>query len=113
MLDQDCIDKVYQTLGFHYADQLVHRVVDDLAMRLTHCNHLWNEANWDELQKVSCHIATLSKRVGLPALARCAQGVAECIEAADWPALDATLWRMTRVGEASVAAIWGRQNLSL
>ena len=112
-LDRVCLDRLYNRLGFHDADQLVCRAVDEIATRVTDSSRYWSIGDWGALLDCVNGIDKLATQVGMPALARCARDVAGCIRFADRPALDATLWRMTHLGEASVAAVSGQQDLSL
>lgn len=112
-LDRECLDKLYERLGFHDADHLVCRAVDELSQRLGECGPLWSSGDWTALHGCIGRIDQMATQVGMPALARSARDVVTCIRSGDRPALDATLWRMIRIGEASLNAVWGQQDLSL
>ena len=112
-LDRDCLDKLYERLGFHDADHLVCRAVEDLSQRLAEAGSVWRDADWGNLLETAQRVDQIATQVGLPALARCARDVAECIQTGDRPALDATLWRLVRIGETTLNAVWGQQDLSL
>jgi hypothetical protein len=112
-LDSECLERLYERLGFHDADHLVCRAVDELAQRVAQCTDLWQKGDWQRLNETARCVHQLATQIGMPVLARVARDVSYCVNISDRPALDATLDRMTRLGEAALKAMWGQQDLSI
>ena len=105
-LDESRLNTLYAQLGAPGAEDVVCRAMEDLAVRLSHCDRLYRTENWKELRKNSRSLIAIADQVGMRSLSRSATAVTECIDAADRPALAATLSRLMRIGERSLCAIW-------
>lgn len=112
-LDQEFLTNLYERLGFHDADYLLCRAVEDIAKRLHQCAKLWSRGDWKDLRAAVASINKSATQVGMPVLARIARDVRDCIDAGDRSALDATLARMVRIGEGSLTEVWGQQDMSI
>lgn len=112
-VDQERLSALYAQLGVPGAENVVCRAMEDLALRLSHCDTLYRKSDWTELRKtVRCLIA-IADQVGMQMLSQIAADVTGCIDREDRVALAATLSRLLRVGERSLAAIWDVGDLNL
>lgn len=112
-VDQEKLSALYAQLGNAGAEDVVCRAMEELALRLSHCNRLFQDHNWTDLRKNSRSLMPISDQVGLERLASVAGDVVRCIDQRDEVALSATLTRLIRIGERSLTAIWDTQDLSL
>lgn len=111
-LDQDRLAGLYLQLGEASADDIVCRAIEELAMRLSHCERLWRQNDHMALRKSARSLVAISDQIGMATLARVAGDVTNAIDAADGSAIAATLFRLIRIGERSLTAVWDMQDLS-
>ncbi len=112
-LDQDRLGGLYRQLGEASAEDVVCRAIEELAVRLAHCERLWHQQDHLGLRKCTRSLIAISDQIGMSALARIAGDVTGAIDVGDGPAIGATLFRMLRIGERSLTAVWDLQDLSL
>jgi len=107
------LGQLYRQLGDAGAEDVICRAIEELAVRLSHCERLWREQDWLGLRKSARSLIAISDQIGMSALARVAQDVTDTIDAVDHVATSATLFRLIRVGERSLTAVWDLQDLSV
>ncbi len=112
-LDPDRLNGLYRQLGEASAEDVVCRAIEELAVRLTHCERLWRQQDSDGLRKTTRSLIAISEQIGMTALARVAGDVTDVIDNGDSSAIGATLFRLLRVGERSLSAVWDLQDLSV
>ncbi len=112
-LDPDRLGHLYRQLGDAGAEDVVCRAIEELAVRLSHCERLWREQDWQGLRKSARSLIAISEQIGMTALARVAGDVTATVDAQDYVANSATLFRLIRVGERSLTAVWDLQDLSV
>ena len=112
-VDHDKLGALYSELGHAGAENVVCRAMEELALRMAHCDRLYVAGDMDELRKSSRSLIAISDQIGMHALGRVAKDVARCIDQRDPVALGATLARLMRTGEASLTAIWDLQGLTV
>ena len=112
-LDQGRIETLYRQLGPRGAVDVVCRAIEERAVRLAHCARLWRMRHHGDLRKSARSLVAISDQIGMTTLARVARDVTEAIDCGDDAALSATLFRLIRIGERSLAAVWDLQDLSL
>lgn len=110
-LDPDRLSDLYKDLGQHGAEDVVCRAIEELAVRLTHCERVWRHNDMPNLRKSARSLIAISEQVGMMGMANIARHVTETIDAEDHPAIAATLFRLIRVGERSLTAIWEQNDL--
>jgi hypothetical protein len=110
-LDQDRLNGLYLQLGAAGADDVVCRAIEELAVRLSHCERLWRLGEIEDLRKSARSLIAISDQIGMTALARVAHDVTKAVDANDVPALAATVFRLIRIGERSLTAVWDLQDL--
>jgi hypothetical protein len=112
-VNQDRLGALYAQLGEAGAEDVVCRAMEELALRLSHCNRLFASGNWAELRKCVRSLAAIADQIGMHILARVSQDVVQCIDMEDTIALAATLSRLLRIGERSLTAIWDLQDITI
>ena len=112
-LDQDQLNGLYTQLGEANAEDIVCRAIEELAVRMSHCERLWRERDYDALRKSARSLIAISEQIGMTGLARVAGDVTVAVDNGDYPALGATVFRLLRIGERSLMAVWDLQDLSV
>lgn len=112
-LDPDRLEQLYRQMGPGAAEDVICRAVEELAIRLTRCERDWRGGDMTALRKHARSLIAIAEQIGMTALARVAGDVTRTIDAGDWPAIGATLFRLIRVGERSLTAVWDTQDLSV
>ncbi|WP_037228027.1 hypothetical protein [Roseobacter sp. GAI101] len=112
-VDQERLGTLYAQLGEAGAEDVVCRAMEELALRMSHCDRLFRESNWDELRKNSRSLIAIADQVGLQKLGLVASDVMSAIDQHDEVAVAATLTRLIRIGERSLTAIWDTQDMSV
>lgn len=112
-LDSERLGALYRQLGDTGAEDVVCRAIEELAVRLSHCERLWRQQEWQDLRKSARSLIAISEQIGMTALASVARDVTQAVDADDHVAVSATLFRLIRVGERSLTAVWDLQDLSV
>ena len=112
-LDPDKLTALYDQLGEAGAEDVVCRAVEEMAVRLTHCERLWRQDDMESLRKSARSLIAIADQIGMTALASIAGDVTRAIDAKDHPAIAAILFRLMRVGERSLTAIWDQQDVTI
>ena len=112
-LDQDRLSGLYHQLGETGAEDVVCRAIEELAVRLAHCERLWRQRDQAGLRKCARSLIAIADQIGMATLARVAGDVTHVIDMGDAPATGATLFRLLRIGERSLTAVWDLQDLSV
>ena len=112
-VDQERLGTLYAQLGEAGAEDVVCRAMEELALRMSHCDRLFRESNWDDLRKNSRSLIAIADQVGLQKLGLVASDVMSTIDQHDEVAVAATLTRLIRIGERSLTAIWDTQDMSV
>lgn len=112
-VDHDRLDALYSEMDHAAAEDMVCRAMEQLALRMAHCDRHYRAANFDELHKSSRSLVAIADQIGMTVMARVAADVARCAETQDLVALAATLSRLMRTGEESLSAIWDLQDVTI
>lgn len=112
-LDPDRLGELYAQLGEAGAEDVVCRAMEELAVRLSHTERLYRQNEMMDLRKSARSLVAISEQIGMYSVARVARDVTYCIDDDDHVALAATLYRLLRIGERSLTAIWDMQDLSV
>jgi len=110
-VDQERLGSLYAQLGEAGAEDVVCRALEELAMRMTHCDKLYRDEAWRDLRKNTRSLIAIADQIGMAKLSKVAGDVTVCIDQEDHAALAATLSRLLRIGERSLTAIWDIGNL--
>lgn len=112
-LNPDRLAELYGQLGESGAEDVVCRAIEELAVRLSHCEQDWRAGRRAELAKRARSLIAISDQIGMTALARVAGDVVAAQGVNDPAAQSATLFRLIRIGEKSLTAVWDQQDLSV
>jgi len=112
-VDHDRLNELYTQLGQSNAEDIVCRAMEELALRLTHCDKLYRDKAWGDLHKSAKSLVAIADQIGMPAVSSVAGHVTICIDRADTIALAATVARLLRIGEDSLAVIWDLQDITI
>jgi hypothetical protein len=112
-VDHDRLGALYADMGHTGAEDVVCRAMEELALRMAHCDRLHRAGDYDELRKSARSLIAISDQIGMGLLARVAHDVMICIDRGDGVALSATLGRLMRAGEGSLIAIWDLQDITI
>lgn len=112
-LDPDKLGELYAQLGEAGAEDVVCRAIEELAVRLTHCERLWRQDDMVALRKNARSLIAISEQIGMTAMAAIARDVTQAVDSEDAPAIAAILFRLLRVGERSLTAVWDQQDLTV
>ena len=112
-LDPDRLQALYVQLGEAEAENVVCRAIEELAVRLAHCERLWRADATGDLRKCARSLIAIAEQIGMSTLTATARDLTHAIDAADGPAIGATLFRLIRIGERSLTAVWDLQDMSV
>lgn len=112
-LDQEILEGMFADLGKLKAEDVVFRAVEELSLRLSTVENAYYEGNSDRILKAAKSIVGVAEQVGMTMLARVARDVVICGQEGDRIALAATLSRLMRIGDSSLAAIWDPHHLTV
>jgi hypothetical protein len=112
-LDPDRLGALYSQLGEVGAEDVICRAMEELAVRMAHCERLHRQSNWLELRKSARSLVAIADQIGMHMLSRVATDVTMAIDVNNTVAIASTLARLLRIGERSLTAIWDSQDLSL
>lgn len=113
ILDQDRLGALYAQLGETGAEDVVCRALEELALRLSHCESMYRDNAWSELRKNTRSLIAIAEQIGMSALSQVAGDVTRCIDQGDATATASTLSRLIRVGERSLTAVWDIQDFTI
>lgn len=112
-IDHDRLGALYAEMGNVGAENVVCRAMEELALRMSHCDRLHRSGEMEHLRKSARSLIAISDQIGMVLLANVARDVMTCIDKSDIVALAATLARLMRIGEGSLVAIWDLQDITI
>lgn len=112
-LDPERLGGLYRQLGDAGAEDVVCRAIEELAVRLSHCERHWRQGDWRSLRKCARSLIAIAEQIGMVALARVARSVTDAVDNGDQVATSAVLFRLIRVGERSLTEVWDLQDMSI
>lgn len=96
-------------LGPEVADNVICQTLEDLAVRLAAAERYYNDEDDKRLRREIGMLGGLADQLGMSALRRVAIDGMACVDRKDRVATAAVLSRMTRLGQASMTAVWDHQ----
>ena len=112
-VDYDRLNELYTQLGQSNAEDIVCRAMEELALRLTHCDKLYRDKALGDLHKSAKSLVAIAYQIGMPAVSSVAGHVTICIDCENTIALAARVARLLRIGEESLAVIWDLQDITI
>lgn len=112
-VDYDRLDALYAEKDPVLAEDMVCRAMEEVALRMAHCERHFRADDMEGLRKSSKSLIAIADQIGMTVISRVACDVAECAMLGDKVALAATLGRLLRAGEGSLTAIWDLQDITI
>jgi len=112
-VDRNRLTELKIRLGDVGAENLMYRTMEELAVHLAKVHTALNRGHLYEVQAAAGKIATKSDHVGLTTLGIVAKDVHDLAATDNAAALSACAARLSRVGEGSLIAVWGAEDLSM
>ncbi|MCA8878622.1 MAG: hypothetical protein KDA73_01430 [Rhodobacteraceae bacterium] len=112
-LDANKLAFLYRHLGDREADLLICDAMEDLALALARVSRAKAQDDLATVAEQTLILEQIGARVGLEKLRRVAADVRCCAAAGPGAALEATLARLARIGDLSLAAIWDPKDASM
>jgi len=112
-VDRDRLGDLYTQLGEHSAEDIVCRAMEEVSLRMTHCDRAYRGGAMDDLRKSARSLIAIAEQIGMDDVGRVAKDVVACIDRSDPVAIAATLGRLMRAGEGSLSAVWDLQDLTI
>lgn len=109
----DRLDALYSEMDPINAEDVVCRAMEELALRMAHCERLFRADDLECLHKASKSLIAIADQIGMGVMSQVARDVALCAAAGDKTALSATMGRLLRTGEGSLTAIWDLQDITI
>lgn len=112
-VNHDRLGALYAEMDPANAEDVVCRAMEELALRLAHCDRQFRAGDHEALAKSSKSLIAIADQIGMDVLAKVAKDVTACTKSGDPVALAATLGRLMRTGEGSLSAIWELQDVTI
>ena len=112
-VNRDRLDALNAEMDPITAEDMVCRAMEELALRMAHCDRLYRAGQLDELRKSSKSLIAIAEQIGMDVMARVAADVSYCAKSGDRAALASTIARLHRTGEGSLSAIWDLQDITI
>lgn len=112
-VNNDRLGALYAQMGEVSAEDILCRAMEELALRMSHCERLFRTDDHAGLRKSARSLIAIADQIGMDVLARVAGDVTYCIDRQDTVGLAATLNRLMRTGEGSLTAVWDLQDVTL
>lgn len=103
------LTRLYRDHGDREADRIICDAMEDLALSLARIGRASRADDRRAVAELADGMVALCAGIGLPKLSRVARSVGICARRDDVPALEATLSRLSRVGDRSLSAVWDPQ----
>ncbi|MCV6598089.1 MAG: hypothetical protein OIF40_13525 [Mangrovicoccus sp.] len=105
-LDQSQLVQLYRDCGEERAEQALADAIENIAVILMRLERLGPHGSLTEIADLATQLASYARCCGMVDLARVSEHVKNAAAQIDLAALGATLARLGRIGDHSMAAIW-------
>lgn len=112
-IDRDRLYLLVRDLGEAGAERVIDRALEELSCRLLAVETGWAEGDFPRVARAAQSLIAIADQVGMHLLSHVACDVASLAGQTDAPALAATVARLQRVGERSILAMWGAEDISV
>lgn len=112
-LNPSRLTELFVQLGNRSAEDVVCRAMEELAVRLADIEAAYWQSDFSKVSKGSRGLIAIADQIGLNGLAQVARHVAATASRNDKTAIAATVSRLVRIGDKSLAAVWDAQNMSV
>lgn len=112
-LEPSRLAELYLKYGEDRAERLLSEAVEDIALALSRLSRLGPHGSLTEIADIALGLSENATQCGMLDLANVAISVRKAAAQIDLAALGATMARVSRVGDRSLAAIWGPCNAQI
>jgi hypothetical protein len=105
------LDRLFAEKNVDEAEEVVCRVLEDIAMRLDMLQQGRDQSDFAVMFKPARRIGLVAVQIGLTEVSVAAEHVVKCLEQADGVALEATLARLERGFDVAVSEVWNYRSL--
>lgn len=95
----------------HDAEEIVCRMLEDIAMRLDMLQRAMAEHTFDTMERPARRIGAIADQMGLTEVAVAVGHVLNCLAQEDGIGLDATMARLERGFDVAVSEVWEFRDL--
>ncbi|MEM9708302.1 MAG: hypothetical protein AAF871_05870 [Pseudomonadota bacterium] len=110
-IDRDRLFLLVRNLGEAGAERVVDRALEEVSCRLVATEEGWQNGDLPCVARAAQSLIAIADQVGMHLLAHVSCDVAALAKGDDAPALAAAVARLQRVGESSLAALWGLEDI--
>lgn len=111
VIDRDRLCLLIRDLGEAGAARVADRALEEISCRLLAVETGWAEGDCARVARAAQSLIAIADQVGMHLLAHVACDVAALARSGDAPALAATVARLQRVGDGSMLAMWGAEDI--
>ncbi|SHG89090.1 hypothetical protein [Cognatishimia maritima] len=97
--------KLNKALGPKRSQIIVTNAMEDVAMRMSHSEALFQQGDWEGLGKAVRTIGKISGQIGMRSLSAVCDAASIALQNGDAPAIAATYARLLRVGDQSLSEL--------
>lgn len=109
--DRDRLAELFVRKGETEAEEIICRILEDLAERLNSLQGPRLRAAFAEIDGPAQRICAVADQIGLSEIARAASHVATAATQRDGIAVEATITRLERAIDPAIAQVWNFRNL--
>lgn len=113
VIDRGRLIILMRDLGEAGAARVVDRALEEISCRMLTVATGWTEGDCRRVSRAAQSLIAIADQVGMHLLAHVSCDVAALAKSGDAPALAAAVARLQRVGEGSILAMWGAENVRL
>ncbi|MEL6838141.1 MAG: hypothetical protein AAFP85_02545 [Pseudomonadota bacterium] len=109
--DPTALNALCAKKGIEEAEEVVCRVLEDIAMRLDILQQGRDDSRFDLMFKPARRIGLVAGQIGLTEVSAAAGHVVICLQQMDGIALEATMARLERAFDVAISEIWNHRML--
>ena len=113
VIDRGRLIILMRDLGEAGAARVVDRALEEISSRMLKVATGWADGDFRRVSRAAQSLIAIADQVGMHLLAHVSCDVAALAKSGDAPALAAAVARLQRVGEGSILAMWGAENVRL
>jgi hypothetical protein len=106
-LDAGPLLDLAHSMGPGRAEKMADNAIEEMVVRLASVEASWTAGEFQRLAKMARSLVGIADQLGMVTVAGVAREVCALADGHDDVALGAVVARLVRVGEASLASVWG------
>ncbi len=100
------LNRLYAEKAAYEAEEVVCRVLEDIAMRLDALQNALADSDFGKMVKPANRVSLIADQIGLTEVSIAASHVSTCLKQRDGVALEATMARLERSFDVAVSEVW-------